>query len=294
MNRSASYIYTDLACEAYERTDSVNASGVSYNEYDADGMKITDLRITGRDGEKALGKPIGSYITIDTGRLWEQEYDASLQAIKLIAANLNDLMHSACKKIESVLVCGLGNRNITPDAIGPLTIDGVTVTRHIKEEDPTLYNQMGAYDISAVNAGVVGQTGVETAEIIGSVVKTVKPSLIIAVDALAARNASRLATTVQMTDTGVRPGSGIGQKRREISKQTMNVPVIAIGVPTVASSATLVYDALDEAGAKVSPKLTEILENGKNFFVSLNESDVVVNKMAHVIAEAINHTLLAE
>ena len=133
MNRTASYIYTDLACEAYERTDSVNASGVSYNEYDADGIKITDLRITNSDGEKALGKPIGSYITIDTGRLWEQEYEASLQAIKLIAANLNDLMHSACKKIDSVLVCGLGNRNITPDAIGPLTIDCVTVTRHIKE-----------------------------------------------------------------------------------------------------------------------------------------------------------------
>lgn len=294
MNRTASYIYTDLACEAYERTDSVNASGVSYNEYDADGIKITDLRITNSEGEKALGKPVGSYITIDTGRLWEQEYEASLHAIKLIAANLNDLMHSACKKIDSVLVCGLGNRNITPDAIGPLTIDGVTVTRHIKEEDPALYNQMGAYDIAAVNAGVVGQTGVETAEIIGSVVKTVKPSLIIAVDALAARNASRLATTIQMTDTGVRPGSGIGQKRREISRQTMNVPVIAIGVPTVVSSSTLVYDALDEASAKVSPKLTEILENGKNFFVSLNESDVVVNKMAHVIAEAINHTLLAE
>ncbi|MCI8332479.1 MAG: GPR endopeptidase [Clostridiales bacterium] len=294
MNRTASYIYTDLACEAYERTDSVIANGVSYNEYDADGLKITDLRITSQDGEKALGKPIGSYITIDTGRLWEQEYDVSLHAIKLIAANLNDLMHSVCKTIDSVLVCGLGNRNVTPDAIGPLTIDGVTVTRHIKEEDPALYNQMGAYDISAINAGVVGQTGVETAEIIGSVVKTVKPSLIIAVDALAARNASRLATTVQMTDTGVRPGSGIGQKRREISKETMNVPVIAIGVPTVVSSATLVYDALDEAGAKVSPKLTEILDNGKNFFVSLNESDVVVNKMAHVIAEAINHTLLAE
>lgn len=239
MKENNRYIYTDLACEDYERTDTVNASGVSYNEYDADGMKIADLRVTSRDGEKALGKPIGSYITIDTGRLWEQEYDASLQAIKLISANLNDLMHSACKKIESVLVCGLGNRSITPDAIGPLTIDGVTVTRHIKEEDPTLYSQMSAYDISAVNAGVVGQTGVETAEIISGVVKTVKPSVIIAVDALAARSATRLATTVQMTDTGVRPGSGIGQKRRELSRQTMGVPVIAIGVPTVASSATL-------------------------------------------------------
>ena len=292
MKENNRYIYTDLACEDYERTDTVNASGVSYNEYDADGMKIADLRVTSRDGEKALGKPIGSYITIDTGRLWEQEYDASLQAIKLISANLNDLMHSACKKIESVLVCGLGNRIITPDAIGPLTIDGVTVTRHIKEEDPTLYSQMSAYDISAVNAGVVGQTGVETAEIISGVVKTVKPSVIIAVDALAARSATRLATTVQMTDTGVRPGSGIGQKRRELSRQTMGVPVIAIGVPTVASSATLVYDALEEAGAKANQKLTEILENGRNFFVSLNESDIVVNKMAHVISEAINRTLL--
>ena len=294
MNRNASYIYTDLACEDYERTGAANAAGVSYNEYDADGMKITDLRITNAQGEKSIGKPVGSYIPIDTGRLWETDEENASHASNLISDNLNDLMHSACKKIDSVLVCGLGNRAITPDAIGPLTIDEVTVTRHIKEEDPTLYSHLGAYDISAVNAGVVGQTGVETAEIIRGVVQTVKPSLIIVVDALAARSASRLATTVQMTDTGIRPGSGIGQKRREISKKTMGVPVIAIGVPTVASSATLVYDALESAGVTADRKLTEVLENGRNFFVSLNESDIVVNKMAHVISEAINRTLLAE
>ncbi len=291
MNRNLGYIFTDLACEDYERAGTQHAPGVSYSEYDAHGVHVTDLRVTDKQGERLLGKPVGSYITVDTGRLWESDGQTAQDAARVISDNLNDLMHSACKKIESVLICGLGNRAVTPDAIGPLCVDRVTVTRHIKEENPALYSELGAYDVSAIAAGVVGQTGVETAELIRGVTETVGPSMIIAVDALAARSASRLATTVQMTDTGIRPGSGIGQKRREISKKTMGVPVIAIGVPTVISGATLAYDTLQEAGAEPEGKLLKALERGRSFFVSLNESDLVVDTMASLIARAIDRTL---
>lgn len=288
MNR---YIYTDLASEVYEQ-QSTALSGVSYTDYESHGMHITDLRVTDAQGERALGRPIGSYITIDCGRLWEADEQTVAQATDLIADNLNDLMHSSCKKLESVLVCGLGNRMITPDAIGPLVVDSVTVTRHIREEDPALHAALGAYDVSALAAGVVGQTGVETAELLRGVVRTVRPSLIIAVDALAARRTNRLATTVQMSDTGIRPGSGIGQKRREISRDTMGVPVIALGVPTVISCATMVADALEDAGTKPEGKLAQAIEEGRGLFVSFNESDLIVRTMADVIARAIDRTLI--
>lgn len=294
MERNTGFIFTDLACEAAPVTSAVHEKGISYTEYDSHGMHITDLRVTDRHGENLLGKPMGSYITIDTGKLWEGDEQTAHEAVKLISDTLNELMHSACKKIESVLICGLGNRLVTPDAIGPMCVDRVTVTRHIKEENPALHAALGAYDVSALAAGVVGQTGIETAELVRGTVSTVRPSLIIAIDALAARSADRLATTVQLTDTGIRPGSGIGQKRKELSRDTMGVPVIAIGVPTVISGATLAADTLEQAGIEPSGKLASALERGKGFFVSLNESDLVVSTMASVVAAAIDRTLIAE
>jgi len=292
MKEKRDFIFTDLACEAYSEQKG-GCSGAAYTEYDFHGMRISELRISEKEAEKLLGRARGTYITVQTGRLWEADTEAREAAVRVIAENLNDLMHTASKHIESVLICGIGNRMVTPDAIGPEVVDRVAVTRHIREEVPELYRTESPYDISAIAAGVVGQTGMETAELIKGVVSTVKPDLIIAIDALAARSKERLATTVQLTDTGIRPGSGIGQKRRELSRATLGVPVIAIGVPTVISGATLAYDLLTEGG--IDPRSVDLrsAEAAAPLFVTLNESDLVVGTMAGVVASAIDRTLLS-
>lgn len=292
MNKKREFIFTDLATEAYLE-HSTECSGAAYTEYDLHGMHISELKITEKSAEKLLGRARGSYITIETGRLWEADEETKAAAIKVISDNLNDLMHSARKRIEGVLICGLGNRMITPDAIGPIAVDRVTVTRHIREESPELCASLSPYDISAIAAGVVGQTGMETAELLKGAVNTVKPDIVIAIDALAARGRDRLATTVQLTDTGIRPGSGIGQKRRELSEATLGVPVIAMGVPMVISGATLAYDLLAEGGVQPEGAALRAIESAAPFFLSLNESDLVAGTMGAVVAAAIDRTLLA-
>ncbi len=291
MNEGRKFIFTDLACEAYSESGA-GAHGTCFTEYDLNGMHIIELKITDKSAEKLLGKAKGSYITIQTGRLWELGEEARENAVKVISDNLNDLMHTAKKRIESVLICGLGNRMVTPDAVGPLVVDRVTVTRHIREESPDVYAALSAYDISAIATGVVGQTGMETAELVKGAVNTVKPDIVLAIDALAARGKDRLATTVQLTDTGIRPGSGIGQKRRELSEATLGVPVIAIGVPMVISGATLAYDVLTEGGVEPGGATMRAIESAAPFFLSMNESDLVAGTMAAVVADAIDRTLL--
>lgn len=292
MNKKRNFIFTDLACEAYSEQKS-NCHGAAYTEYDFHGIRISELKISEKEAEKLLGRAKGTYITVQTGRLWEADNEGREAAVRVIAENLNDLMHTSSKNIESVLICGLGNRMVTPDAIGPEVVDRVAVTRHIREEAPEVYRTESPYDISAIAAGVVGQTGMETAELIKGVVGTVKPDLVIAVDALAARSKERLATTVQLTDTGIRPGSGIGQKRRELSRATLGVPVIAIGVPMIISGATLAYDLLREGGVDPHSVGLRAMEEAEPLFVTLNESDLVVGTMAGVVAAAIDRTLLS-
>ena len=277
-------IFTDLACEVHDAAGGVD--GVERGEYERGGMRITDIRITDERGQNAIGRPVGRYITIDVGRLWESNGERCAAAVRLFCEMLSSLAKETGADLSSVMVCGLGNRAVTPDAIGPFTADTVTVTRHIKDEERGRVGLVGMPDVCAVCPGVVGQTGVETAEYLRGVCDRVKPSLIIAVDALAARSAGRLATTIQLTDTGIRPGSGIGQKRREISYQTMGVPVIAVGVPTVTSCRTLVYDALD--GLRAGEELLRALEGREDFFVSLNESDLVVRTLAGVLSAGID------
>lgn len=291
MDKKRNFIFTDLACEAYSEHQSA-AHGVVNTDYDLCGIVINELQITDREAEKLLGKAKGSYVTVQVGRLWEADEEGRETAVKVISDLLGEMIHSAKRRIESVLICGLGNRMVTPDAIGPLAVDRVTVTRHIREESPDLYASLSPYDISAITPGVVGQTGMETAELVKSAVSTVKPDIVIAIDALAARSTERLATTVQLTDTGIRPGSGIGQKRRELSKETLGVPVIAIGVPTVISGATLAYDLMTEKGAVPSGTALRIVEDAAPFFLSLNESDLIAGTMAGIVAQAIDRTLL--
>ena len=246
------------------------------------------------EGKKLIGKPIGRYITIDVGKVWTMSDERFEECASLLASQIENMIEAVTgkKDIESILIAGLGNRYITSDALGHETLKNVIVTRHIKEHDERLYDALGGKAVSAVAPGVIGQTGIETLELIRGATDNVKPDVVIVIDALAAGDLSRLATTVQITDTGIAPGSGIGNKRLAINSQSLGCPVIAIGVPTVVESSTLVYAALSEAGIEnISESLTQVLENGRGFFVTPKESDIVTTEISRLLSEALNLAL---
>ena len=282
------YIRTDLASESPVIEEKQNLNGVEVDEQTLDFGKALTIKITSDEGKELLGKDIGTYVTIS----FDNVLNMSNDTINKISAYLSDTIKRLTNNNpppSTVLVAGLGNRYITPDAIGPLSVKGVTVTRHIEYINKPLFDSLKMQNLSAISPGVIGQTGIETFEIIKSAVTNVTPDLLIVIDALASKSVDRLATTIQICDTGISPGSGIGNNNKEINKNSIGVPVIAIGVPTMVSSSTLVCDALEKAGINdIDDKLVDVLENGKSFFVTLNESDVVVSLLADIISNAIN------
>jgi spore protease len=219
------------------------------------------------------------------------------EGARSLSAHVAREIRAMCEKVcgrrvdrgFGVLVAGLGNSDITPDAIGPDSVRKLNVTRHLRALDEALYDTVGRCEISAVFPGVLGQTGIETVELIRGAAENARPDVVLAIDALAARSCERLAATVQLSDSGIHPGSGIGNNRKAICHETVGVPVIALGVPTVVDSSTLVYDALRRAGIEdVRPELRQVLENGRSFFVSPKESDVITERVSDLIADAVD------
>lgn len=284
------YSRTDIAEECCGEIDLQRGEhGIKYREYRSFGIQISRLEITSKEGERLIGKPIGSYITLNIGRLWLAERAEFEKAAKALAGELSELSESLCPEVGSVLVAGLGNRYIASDSIGPLAVKDITVTRHIKEFDSNLFGALGSRTVSAIAPGVIGQTGIEAVELIRGAAENVSPQLIIAIDALAAKSVDRLAVTVQISDTGIAPGSGIGNARKAIDRSTLGVPVISVGVPTVVDSSTLIYDTLSLAGATDLPDCVKnALDNGKSFFVTLKDADSAARENARLIARAIN------
>ena len=187
-----------------------------------------------------------------------------------------------------MFVGGLGNEELTVDAIGPKTVSRLTATRHLRDCDGELYRSLGCSSLSALSPGVLGKTGIETLEILRGAVETTKPDLAVIIDALAARSCDRLAATVQLSDTGIVPGSGVGNHRNAITKETLGVPVLAIGVPTVVDSATLVCDALEMAKIDhFDNSLRKVLENGRSFFVSPKEIDLFVEEICELLSRSL-------
>lgn len=286
----AQYAHSDLALECA-------GGGTDMSEEHRNGCTITRLYVSSRQSEEKYGKPRGHYVTLECGRIWEFDDERTETVSCVLAAELRRMCLSMCGRLPDrefgVLVAGLGNDAITADAIGPQTVRRIEVTRHLRSYLPDAYNTLGVCAISALSPGVLGQTGIETVELVRGAAENAEPDLIIAIDALAARSVSRLATTIQLSDNGINPGSGIGNTRRAISRETVGVPVLALGVPTVVSSATLVYDALMEAGVqKISRELGNVLEQGRDFFVSPKESDVIMKKVAVLLARAIGEACM--
>ena len=282
-------VRTDLACESEIRHDA-GENGTEYAEEILSGYKVARLDVLNEAGEKNTQKKKGSYITIFSdmiSNIDENEFDS---LVSVISKEIGALAHKLlCRQPSCVLVAGLGNREITADNIGPKTVDGLTVTRHISIHNRKLFDSFFNVPLCAVAPGVLGQTGIETAEMIRGVCDHASPDLVIAIDALAARATERLGATVQISDSGIFPGSGIGNRRSEISKDTLGIPVIAVGVPTVVNSATLVYDALKKAGyTEIDDKIEKVLREGESFFVSPKQRDEISQRVSELLSRAID------
>lgn len=309
-----SNVRTDLAVEAkeiYEKQNSKKLQGVSVDERTEGEIKITNVKILDEQGEKSLGKPKGTYITIDMPQLTQYDSDIMDEVSRTLAKTLSDMV-----KIEesmTTMVVGLGNWNVTPDALGPKVISKLMITRHLKQLVPDSIDE-GIRPVCALSPGVLGLTGIETGEVIKAVVDKIKPNLIICVDALASRKMDRVNRTIQIGDTGISPGSGVGNRRMEISPATLGVPVIAIGVPTVVDAATMANDTIDmvlDAMITQSKKdssfysllksidkdekqrmISEILQPYLgDLMVTPKEVDMVIDSVSKVIANGINISL---
>ena len=284
------YARSDLACENVSEAEL--PSGVDWRRDRMGDFVISRLRIVTQKAAEQLGKPCGNYVTVECGRLTSVSEDAAEHLAYLLAEELREMATRLTGKAPdaefSVFVAGLGNVELTADAIGPKTVRLLTATRHLREHDGGLYHQLGCSSLSALAPGVLGQTGIETLELLRGAVRYVHPDVVLVIDALAARSCERLAATIQISDTGISPGSGVGNHRSAITKESLGVPVIALGVPTVVNSSTLVYDALEEAGIEeIDDSLRRVLENGKSFFVSPKESDVITHEAAKLFSRTI-------
>ena len=283
---------TDLACESPIPAD---GRGISHREYEKNGIRIEEMHVIGADGEKHTGRPAGRYVTLHCGNIGEMDREtrecASETAAEILHSFCKDALGKAISAESGILVAGLGNRFITADSIGPRTVDQVTVTNHASGEK-SLLTRLGCSRVSALAPGVLGQTGLEAARLIAEAAHAAHADAVIAVDALAARSTKRLGTTVQISDTGIRPGSGIGNHRAAITKESMGIPVIAVGIPTVVDSATLVWDALASAGIEnTDADLERVLDEGRAFIVSPRESDLIAAAAAELLGDALNRVL---
>jgi spore protease len=286
------YFHTDLICESEGRLD--NIEGTQYSS-DAFGVcRVERLKIASQKSADKLGRKIGTYITLRTKKLsvpgdGENEALAFILGREIKKLLLEATSPSLFDSDFSVLVAGLGNSAITSDAIGPKTAERLTITRHIKELDFKLYQSLGMCSVSTILPGVLGKTGIESTEMINMTVKSIHPSAVIAIDALAARSTERLASTIQLSDSGISPGTGIGNFRKEISFDTLGVPVIAIGVPTVVDTATLIYDSLcDYFSESIPEELLKKLESMQSSFVTPKEADIIVDNASILIANALS------
>jgi len=282
---------TDLALEAKElwaesAEKETKLEGVRARDSLREGYQVTTVDILDEQGASSLGKPVGSYVTVQLDALARREEDAFGRAARAIAAELNGLLK--LPEEATCLVVGLGNRAITPDAIGPGVTDHTMVTRHLVEQVPEHFGSFRP--VAALAAGVLGTTGVESGELVKAVAEKIRPGCIIAVDALASRSMDRVCTTVQLANTGIVPGSGVGNHRAALNRETLGVPVIAVGVPTVVDAGTLAADILAEAGQEgLDPEA--LAGAGDGLMVTPRDIDQRVADLVKVIGYGINLAL---
>jgi len=308
---------TDLAIESaamLSRKPGDSLDGVKVENYSKNDVNVTKVCIENESGAEKIGKPIGNYITIECESLRNADEDALSSSKEVLKKELSYL--AGINENSVVLIVGLGNRFVTPDALGPKVTDDIYVTRHLFSEMPDSVSD-DLRSVCAVAPGVLGITGIETVEIIKGVVEKVKPDLVIAIDALASRSMNRISTTIQLADTGITPGSGIGNKRMGINEETLGVKVIAIGVPTVVDAATVANDALELMmnsinenighDTDISKSLSFLNDENRysliqqvmypyvgNLIVTPKEVDSIIDGVSKVISESINCSIVSK
>ncbi len=294
-------VRTDLALEARESIREADGElrGVIVEEWDRKESQIhvTKVQITTKNGSRLMNKPIGTYLTLEAFGLAEPDEGYHREVSEELARQLRNLIPDL-EEEKSVLVVGLGNRAVTADALGPKVADNLLVTRHVvKEFGKAAYNKEKVHAVSAIVPGVMAATGMESAEIVKGVVEQTHPDVVIAVDALAARSTKRLNRTIQVTDTGIHPGSGVGNHRNALTEESLGVPVIAIGVPTVVDAATIVGDAIQKLGKENGNPLLFDREQSSTFmelnnmYVTSKDIDETVKRLSFTISESINEAL---
>ncbi len=300
---SSFQVRTDLVLEARESVSGAKSElhGVIVEEYesDADKIHVTKVIIESKNAARAMGKPMGTYITMEVPGMADADEDYHREISLCMAKELLSMLPKREESI-SVLVVGLGNRDVTADALGPRVLDNLLITRHIMQTyGSAAYEKDGVNEISSIEPGVMARTGMETAEIVKGVVQQTKPDILIVVDALAARSIKRLNRTIQITNTGIHPGSGVGNHRKALTKESLGVPVIAIGVPTVVDAATIVGDALENI-VEDKKELDDWKEMERyrlafaelnNMYMTGKDIDAMVKRVSYTLSEGINIAL---
>ncbi len=306
---------TDLAVERrdfYKKANKLDneIDGIeSENEEVDKNLKIERVLITNENGEKAVGKPRGTYVTIDIKNLKIARDEEIQKAADILTSELSKILDKHVTRKEEMLVVGLGNVYVTPDSLGPKVINEIDVTRHIIKYMPQ-YIDENTRNVCAIAPGVLGTTGMETLEILKGIVENVKPKVVIVIDSLASRSIERISSSLQISDTGIVPGAGVGNARAELSKETLGIPVIALGIPTVVELATLVSDGIDifidrlQEKAQSNVYLNQLQQNDKyedvkdalnigeyNMIVTPKEIDDLIENMKDIVARGINQTI---
>lgn len=302
---------TDMADERkdiYKKANNLeNIPGIETSESTVnDNIKTNIVKITNEQGEQAIGKPIGTYVTVDIKNLKLATNEDIQKASDVVKDELKKIIDSHCESQDEILVVGLGNQFVTPDSLGPKVVSEIEVTKHFIKYTPQ-YVVEGTRSVCAIAPGVLGTTGIETSEIIRGIVDKVQPKMLIVIDSLASKSIERISSTVQISDTGIVPGGGVGNAREELSEKSIGIPVIAIGVPMVVESAVLVNDCLDlfigklQNEAKSNDYLNELKEKdnyeeikeslnptGYNMIVTPKEIDDLIENMKDIVSTAIN------
>lgn len=306
---------TDLALERrdiYNKANNIekDIDGIeAEEEYIDDNITISRVKVTNEKGEEAIGKKKGNYITIDVKNLKIASEEEIQKTSEVVTSELKKLIEKHITKKDSILVVGLGNIYVTPDSLGPKVINEVDITRHLLEYMPEVLDE-STREVSAISPGVLGTTGIETMEILKGIIDNVKPKLVIIIDALASRNIERISSSVQIADTGIVPGAGVGNARKELTEDNLGVPVIAMGIPTVVEAATIAADSLTLFIKKVQENgnsndfLNKLQEEDKyqiikeilapeeyNFIVTPKEIDNLIEKMKDIVARGINFAI---
>ena len=285
MDEANRFPRTDLASE--RRRADVYLPGTDYREEVEGRFTVTRITVGDEVSARAIGRPIGRYLTVAFPPLAELTEEERGTLEKILLREIGSVLPRCRAGVPTVLVAGLGNRAIVSDAVGPLTVDRITATAHLAERDPELFASLGCRAVATVAPGVLADTGMETLSVISGVCRSLRPDYVLAIDALAARSADRLTTTVQIADTGIRPGSGVGTARAALDRTTLGIPVISVGVPTVVEAATLVADCLERAG--VTEECIEALTNRRDlFYVTPKDVDLSVMRIARLLSDVIS------